>query len=143
VAIAARVLGDSAEAEDVVQEALLLAEGAGELRSRRAWLCTTTYRRAVDRVRAREARARAEGSAAAQADPPGPAELAAKRDELARLRAELKGVDEPFQTALRLRYLEGLDYPELAAQTGVPQRTARGRVARGLARLRTRLRGEA
>ena len=44
--------------------------------------------------------------------------------------------------SLRLRYLEGLAFPRVAERLGVPERTARSRVARGLATLRERMRGE-
>ncbi|MGE0710387.1 MAG: RNA polymerase sigma factor [Planctomycetota bacterium] len=144
VRFAARLIGPG-EAEDVVHEALTQGQraGAGAAASPRAWLFVVTRRRALDRLRRREREARARealaGAARAEAAPAG--ELAARREELTRLGRELESVREPFQTAVRLRYLEGLSFAEVAARIGVPERTARGRVARGLAALRERLKG--
>lgn len=146
VRCAARVVGES-EAEDVVQEALLqarAAHSAAHAAGREGasigpgWLYAVTQRRAIDRVRRRERRGRAltAASAGEQATAPSAAELAERRDELRKLASALGEVPEPFATALRLRYLEGLSFSELAAQTHTLERTARGRVARGLAKLR-------
>ena len=146
--VAQRVLGVGREAEDVVQDALLQAETqAQDARSRRAWLFAVTQRRAIDRLRRREREERALAGAAARAagKAPHPAapDQVARREELDRLRAALGEVREPFQSALRLRYLEQLPFAEVSARLGVGERTARSRVARGLALLRDVLRGEA
>lgn len=54
VGIATRILGDHAEAEDVVQQAWLrLADTDGEIESPPAWLTTVTTRLCLDRLRAR------------------------------------------------------------------------------------------
>ncbi len=52
--LAARVLGDEAEAEDVVQQAWLRLHGTGsDIESLPAWLTTVTTRLCLDRLRAR------------------------------------------------------------------------------------------
>lgn len=51
------------------------------------------------------------------------------RSELARALADIPG---PQQEALRLRVVEGLDYPEVARRMGVSEEAARARVSRGL-----------
>jgi RNA polymerase sigma-70 factor (ECF subfamily) len=54
VQIAGRVLGDHAEAEDVVQQAWLRLHGTdAEVRSLPAWLTTVTTRLCLDRLRSR------------------------------------------------------------------------------------------
>ena len=55
-AIAYRILGTRADAEDVVQDAWLRWYGAemSELQSGQAWLVTVTTRRAIDRLRTRK-----------------------------------------------------------------------------------------
>jgi RNA polymerase sigma factor (sigma-70 family) len=54
VAIAARVLGDAAEAEDMVQQAWLRLDGTkAEIENLPAWLTTVTTRLCLDRLRAR------------------------------------------------------------------------------------------
>ena len=56
-AIAYRMLGMRADAEDVVQDAWLRWHGSDQsaLRSAEAWLVTLTTRLAIDRLRARQA----------------------------------------------------------------------------------------
>ena len=51
------------------------------------------------------------------------------RDELGRALADIPG---PQQEALRLRIIDGLDYPEVARRMGVGEEAARARVSRGL-----------
>ena len=54
VGIASRVLGDHAEAQDVVQQAWLRLNGAeAEIESLPAWLTTVTTRLCLDRLRSR------------------------------------------------------------------------------------------
>lgn len=142
VAYAARTLGEHEGAEDVAQEALLAAQRAGI--DSPGWLYAVTYRRAVDRLR-RQGRASAAQAALGQAPGSAPAasEVAAQRDQARLLRERLAEVREPFRGALRLRYLEGHDFAEVAARQGTPERTARSRVARGLALLRELLGADA
>ena len=83
------------------------------------------------------------GRAAGRPEVASAPDQAARREELERLRAALEQVREPFLSALRLRYLEQLGFAALAARLEVGERTARSRVARGLALLREVLRGEA
>ena len=140
VAIAQRILGDREEAEDVAQEVLLKAEGAAlrDPGALRGWLSAVCARAAIDRLRARGRRERALKGLAPRVASRGlrPDERAARRDEQAHLRGALARVDEPFRTAVELRYLEGLSFGEVARRTGALERTSRSRVARGLARLR-------
>src|SRR3954471_15012916 len=71
VGIASRVLGDHAEAEDVVQQAWLRLHGTTEeIDSLPAWLTTVTTRLCLDRLRSRAAvPVPAVEPAATQADP--------------------------------------------------------------------------
>ncbi|HEY2195822.1 MAG TPA: DUF6596 domain-containing protein [Actinomycetospora sp.] len=84
LAALARRLGDLADAEDAVQEALLAAAGAWPERGvpddPAAWLVTTAVRRHVDRVRSDTAR-RAREDAVVVADPGLPTSLAPSRDD--------------------------------------------------------------
>lgn len=142
VAYAARTLAGQDGAEDVAQEALLAAQRAGI--DSPGWLYAVTYRRAVDRLR-RAGRASAAKAELAQRveSQPSAAEVAAGREQASQLRARLEEVSEPFRSALRLRYLEGLAFGEVAERLGTPERTARSRVARGLAQLRQLMGGQA
>lgn len=151
VAHAERVLRDRAEAEDVAQEVLVRAPDDArrhDLRSLPAWLYAVTYRLAVDRLRARRRRERAHAGRAAatplsagagEDSGAGPAGALALREEAARLRAAVGALADPYGAAVRLRYLEGLEFAEVAARLGTIERTARTWVGRGLGKLRERL----
>ena len=147
VTYAQRVLKDRDEAEDVVQEVLLKLSRARlrDPQAARGWLFAATYRQAVDRLRSRERRGRAMRGLALTS--PGARTSAGAgvacdlelRDEARRARLTLAELDDPYRTALRLRYLEGLGFPEIAARMSTLERTARTWVGRGLTRLRRRL----
>ena len=138
VVCARRVLGCAEEAEDVVQEVLLKAR-THALRDPEAgvgWLYAVTYRQAIDvqrrRTRRRRLLERAPLERAASVDPEAGARAAEAREALGEL-------PDPYREAVRLRYLEGLSFGELAAHMGTLERTARTWVGRGLSRLRARL----
>jgi|SRR6185503_2291701 len=143
VAYAHRVLGDRDEAEDIVQEVFLRAPKASRLRDAKSltgWLYAVCYRLAVDRLRARNRRARALESLGAPGEAESVESEAQRREEAERAQKALAGLDEPYRAAVRLRYLEGLEFPEIAHRLGTIERTARTWVGRGLTRLRERLR---
>ncbi len=56
-----------------------------------------------------------------------------------RLLEALASLAEPYRAALYARYFEGLPPREIASQTGVPVKTVKSQLARGLALLRARL----
>jgi len=127
---ARRVLGDVHEAEDVVQETLIKAPaGATE-----GWLYAATYRGAIDKLRARERRARAVAELARR-----PRAAEESPFDLEAVRGRLASLDDPYRTAITLRYLEGLEFPEVARRMGTIERTARTWVGRGLEKLRDAL----
>jgi RNA polymerase sigma factor (sigma-70 family) len=137
----ARSLGCSAEdAEDALQETLVrLAGERSDAPTRigvRAWFYRTvrdrarSRRRAWWRIRRRErAAARPEGIL------PGDASLGV-REEVERA---LRGLTEEEREAVTLRYLQDLDYAEVAAVLGVSEGACRLRVHRALEGLRARL----
>jgi RNA polymerase sigma-70 factor (ECF subfamily) len=142
LACAHRVLGDWQEAEDVVQEVFLRSPKAARLRdaaSVAAWLHAVCYRIAIDRLRARNRRTRALESLA----PGGLAEPVTsdleRSEEEKRVRDALERLEEPYRTAVRLRYLAGLEFREVASRLGTIERTARTWVGRGLSKLKERL----
>jgi len=133
-AVAYRMLGSVADAEDVVQEGLLRlhqAEEDGEqIHSRRAYLSTVVTRLAIDELRSARARreeyhgewlpepvveAEAEPVASATAEP-GPAEQAELADSLSVAMMVLRESLSPEQrAAFLLRDVFGYSYGEVAA----------------------------
>ncbi|GAA4167927.1 sigma-70 family RNA polymerase sigma factor [Gryllotalpicola koreensis] len=81
LAIAGRILGSSADADDVVQEAWLRLSTAEGVEDLPAWLTTVTTRLCLDHLRRRGTRVAAEARAVAEA--PGPAAVATPEDDVA------------------------------------------------------------
>jgi RNA polymerase sigma-70 factor (ECF subfamily) len=148
--LAFRLLGDGEEAADVVQDALVRAyTRLGEFRGDAAfstWLYRIVHNMCLDALRWRARHPRAPLPAAggpesrpasAPADPGDGPEAAAlrreQRDALVRALAELS---PEFRAAVVLRDVQGLDYAEVAAITGVSLGTVKSRLHRARARLR-------
>jgi RNA polymerase sigma-70 factor (ECF subfamily) len=138
------VTGDAELARDAVQEGCLRAWqalGRGDPERPRAWLLTivrhAAYRLAERRGRGGTIVPFDEHLHASYGTPPEPPDRLAQRRAEARLvRDALAGLPDAFRDALVLRELEGLDYAEIAAVTGVPVGTVMSRLARGRARLK-------
>lgn len=148
MAVALRLLGDRAEAEDVVQETFLeLWRRAGEYDPARAspatWAVVVGRSRALDRLRARSSAARVATAQALEpvlADPaPQPAEL---REEQQRVHEAMATLPAEQREVIELAYFEGLVQSEIAARTGQPLGTVKTRVRLGMEKLAAAL-GEA
>lgn len=139
--LARALVADRDLADDLVQETCAVAlERRPEPPARlRPWLAAVLHnalrqhRRAAGRRRFREAlRARAEASEETEA-------------ALARVRLQqhlverVLELDEPYRSAVVLRYFEELPPREIARREGVPVATVHSRLQRALARLRQRL----
>jgi RNA polymerase sigma-70 factor (ECF subfamily) len=154
--VAAGVLGRSAGAEDVVQEAALLALGKIDQFEPgthfAAWMAQMVRYVALNQVR-RQARGRAQSlddaNPGAAADR-GPDELELRlgsRGELPagqhsfddRLMRALDGLSEVARGCLLLRTLGGMEYEEIGRVFDIPQGTAMSHVHRSRMRLRERL----
>ena len=147
-ALARWITGNRADAEDVVQDACLRAFRA--IRSfadgsAKAWVLTIVRNTAYtwigkNRPAALVAVEDLEAVETAQAIPGDPnaatpeTALIAQTDA-AQLEAAISGLPIPFRETLILRDVQGLDYREIAAVTGVPIGTVMSRLARGRSRL--------
>jgi RNA polymerase sigma-70 factor (ECF subfamily) len=151
--IALRVLGDPRDAEEAAQDAFVRAYRAlagydaariGELRLR-PWLATIVLNLCRSRLARRggtrgalsldlalpgELEPRAEARR-------GPAETAVVRDSGRDWAALLMSLPAAYRSAVVLRHVDGLSYPELAAALDRPEGTVKAQVHRGLALLRT------
>src|SRR5690606_32171457 len=88
-------------------------------------------------------RRRAERHAAQEetaADATGPADRILARVEMQQhVASAVLALDEPYRTAVLLRYWEELPPRSIAARLGLPTETVRTRLKRGLSQLRARL----
>lgn len=137
-----RIVGTAAEAEDVVQDALLSAwrslpsfQGG----SFRAWLFRIATNRAIDLVRARRRRGELpleppDDAEVEWAEPiapgPGPLEIASQAEAVTVVEEALAGVPAEQRAALLLRDVEGFSYEEIARITAAEVGTVKSRIHR-------------
>ena len=135
--LAARVMGDPAEAEDALQEALLDAwRRIGSFRGDSAF-ATWMYRIVVNRC-AGMLRRRTPVPVEDPAETPAPdsPERAAEVDAgMAALGHALGGLREDLRICWVLRELEGLGYADIAQITGASEDAVRGRIHRARVQL--------
>ncbi len=146
-ALALRITGDSALAEDVVQEAFVGAwrnaaryeQGRGSVKT---WLLSIVHHRAIDATRRRRPT-----TVLPEAEGPTPAplivsdvwpEVAGRLDREAVL-AALSTLSDVQREALELGYFGGLTQQEIATRTDTPLGTVKSRMRLGLLALRRAL----
>ena len=143
---ALRILRDSAQAEEVMQDTLLkyLADGvrSGSQAQAGAWLRTTCIHAAIDRLRARR-----RGpvfvdtdSLTAAEEPADPSDWEGPLPDIFQIRSALETLPDPYRLVLNLTLIEGLGYREIAGMTQQKESTLRSIFARGKAKLAARLR---
>lgn len=143
--VAVRVLGQRADAEDVLQEALLDAwRKIGTFRGDAAF-STWTYRIVTNRCTALLRRTRPtvplpEAETSLVAGPDSPERSAEVDAELAALSRALRELPAEQRTCWVLRELEGLGYAEISQITGAGETAVRGRIHRARAALAERMR---
>ena len=142
-----RILHSRGEAEDVLQEVFLQVwRRAGDFDEARGrgftWLVTLARSRAIDRLRALDARARtATASASEPSEMVSDASADTFRSEQREIvRAALAQLPEEQRRTLLLAYEEGLTQTEIAERTGQPLGTVKTRTRSGLLKLREMLR---
>lgn len=149
LAVAMRIAGGRAEAEDIVQEVFARAwrEAATFDRARGsavAWLVTLTRNRAIDAVRSRKRRTRHEDDQTreepAVAPPSSTPELAVvDAERAAAVRVALESLRPEQRQVLELAYFSGLSHSEIAERLGQPLGTVKTRIAQAVKRLRDEL----
>ena len=141
-ALARTLLQDPDAAEDVAQEALLVAlerppRAAVSGASLRRWLSSVTRTLARQFVRGERRRRYRERVAA---DALAESRRVVERGEMQQRMSELVlGLDEPYRSTILHRYLDGWNASEIAARQGIAPATVRKRLSRGLDKLRQRL----
>jgi RNA polymerase sigma-70 factor (ECF subfamily) len=153
-AVAYRIVGQRADAEEVVLEAFAQAwreaprfeAGRGSVAG---WLTMIARSRALDLVRARSRRDRMTATAAADRPGASPAMgefrqdpgSALDHDERRRqVRQALETLSPPQRQAIELAYFEGLSQSEIAERLQEPLGTVKTRVRLGMQKLRECLR---
>jgi RNA polymerase sigma-70 factor (ECF subfamily) len=141
-----RIVGEEAEAEDVLQEVFVQAfRQAGRYDASRgavaAWLLMMARSRAIDRVRAR--RARFEGRTGEVLvlndlpdSQPDVASAMLDQEQTRLLRAALGDLPLLQRMAIELAYYEGLTHSEIAERLEQPLGTVKTRIRLGLLKLR-------
>ena len=139
--LARDLVRDVHRGDDLAQETYLqaLRRPPAHGASLRGWLASLVT--SLFHNQARAERRRQQREAAAAPPPPGDtaAEVAVKEQVRQRLLAAVMRLDEPFRTAVLLRYYEDLTPGQIARRLAIPAATVRTRVARGLERLRVQL----
>lgn len=148
--VALRLTGDAADAEDLVQEAVLKAYRAWDRYERgtncRAWLLTILRNTFINEFRKRSKRPDPVSFETVEeltvfenvqdVDPEGSFFRHIVDDEVRRAIDELP---EEFRTPVVLSDVEGLSYAEIAQVMGLPVGTVKSRLFRGRRRLQRRL----
>ncbi|MBF8289994.1 MAG: hypothetical protein HW391_962 [Chloroflexi bacterium] len=154
--IALRQLGDTRDAEEVAQDALVRSYRAMAAYDReriralqlRPWLASIVVNLSRNRRRRPQDRRPpvqlepivAIGTEPAAPDDRGtPHERAARRETIRALATALLAVPPGPRAALILRHVDGLSVAEAAVALNRPEGTIKAQVSRGLAQLRTRL----
>jgi RNA polymerase sigma-70 factor (ECF subfamily) len=140
--VALRVLHDSGQAEDVMQEIFLqlwrnpeaFVHGRGSLG---AWLVVVARNRAIDVLRRRKPTDSVDDVVLAS-----PCDISAEAERngmMEKVRVILADLPEEQRKSLELAYFEGLSHSEIASRTGDPLGTVKTRIRLGLMSLRKAL----
>lgn len=140
-----RMLGDSGEAEEVLQEAFLQVwrdarRYDSERASPRGWLLLIARSRALDRLRKRAAIERREEAIARETAGRAAAPLGSRRlehlDDRQRIHSALDRLPREQRRVIELAFFQGLSQTEIAAHLGAPLGTVKSRALLGMKRLR-------
>jgi len=147
-ATALKMLGDSHEAEEVVQDVFVqiwtkAATFDATLGSPVHWALGITRNRCIDRIRARQRRSRLiddvgeEAQAAVASDATAVSGLSV--EELSHVRSAVRSLPADQRQAIELAFFGGLTHQEIAEQLREPLGTVKARIRRGMLKLRDTL----
>lgn len=137
--VALRVLGDTAQAEDILQEIFLqLWRKPETFDSNRgslgAWLAVIARHRAIDQLRRR--RPESDIDDVVISIDSDLEQTADRNRAIARIRSAVEQLPLEQRRALELAFFQGLTHSEVAAKTGEPLGTIKTRIRAALAALR-------
>ncbi len=148
--ISLRILRDSDEAEEVMQDTILkFVTAPGRFSSPEqvsAWLARTCIHASIDRLRRRERReafleeygreeSDREDPVAEEPCHPERSEGSPALPSVSEVKAAMERLPEPYGLILDLVLIEGLDYGEIAGLTGKKETTLRSLYSRGRSKL--------
>ncbi len=141
--LARRLLLDDAQADDAVQQTLLVALQSPPARGNlRAWL-SGVLRRVALMTRRTEGRMARRQTAGARAEGlPSTSDVAARLEMQRRVVAAVTALNDPYRSVVVARFFDELAPREIARRLGVPVDTVKTRLKRGLQQLRARLDSE-
>jgi len=136
-AIVRGILADEHAVEDIVQETCLRAlERPPRTAAIRSWLTRVGRNLALTARRREKSRLRRERAGARPESQPAASEAAVNLEQLRLVVEAVLALEEPFRSAILLRFYEDLPPKEIARELGVPVDTVRSRLRRGLERMR-------
>ena len=148
--LAVKILGNEAEAQDVLQEVFLSVwKKASTFRAERgsafSWVVAQLRNRAIDRIRSRSRRGELLEAHAPDLVPAASAGISsADQCEISErsreVRSAMDQLSDDQRQVLRLAFFEGLTQAEIAEKLEEPLGTIKARAYRGMARLRQLLR---
>lgn len=151
-AVACRIVRDEGEAEDILQEAFLRVWQKAEtydpvLGTPAAWLIRIARNRAIDRLRARQARPITEPHDVAllvtpidEHVTPGPERSTAQAEEQRAVAAALQQIPAEQRRLIEQAFFHGYTQSELAEKFQLPLGTVKTRIRTGMIALRDHLR---
>jgi RNA polymerase sigma-70 factor (ECF subfamily) len=145
--LSVRILGDTAEAEEVIQDVFVqiwekAATFDATLGAPFHWALSLARHRSIDRLRARQRRARLlDDLQEFVADPPPSQEPAGGQpaltgEEAAGVRKALSSLPADQRRAIELAFFRGSTHQEIAEELGEPLGTIKARIRRGMLKLR-------
>ena len=145
--LAVRLLGDPAEAEEVIQDVFVqiwdkAAVFDSALGTPFHWAMSITRHRAIDRLRARQRRGLLLERWEQQAEdifPEADASQTMGADEAGLVRAALQALPAEQKQAIEMAFFGGLTHLEIATALNEPLGTIKARIRRGLMKLRETL----
>lgn len=138
-AIARAILLDRETADDIASEAIFIALKGAPRTAPRRWLAVVTRNLAFEKLRNARATARRETAAAHPERTRATDEIVVLEETRAAVVEAVLQLDEPYRTAVLLRYYDFLPPREIARKLQIPVETARTRIKRGLLTIRARL----
>ncbi len=141
--LARRLVGQGSDAEELVQRTwtATLTQSMSGVVDPRAWLARvmTNFARMDYRGKARRSKREEVVARSKQESVPAAGEIAANLETQQQVATAAAELEEPYRTAIYLRYYENRESRQIAEDLGVPVETVRTRLKRGVAMLRSRL----